>query len=190
MYVCNVTFMFSSIETESWSMCSYFNYHMVMLVVCGSISVVFVLMALFSLVFHVAGSQQTESIEKCVRWALIMLFLSLGFDGAFALFYLLFFVMIFVTAVNFCFTEAPRVISHTARRLVSHVNRRPNAVAAVEMGMHDVQVVVVVDIQQECPICLEMDNGPWKTTRCGHTFHTVCIRKWTRDTCPLCRCNM
>jgi hypothetical protein len=41
----------------------------------------------------------------------------------------------------------------------------------------------------ECPICLSDDAGPWATAAgCGlHRFHSACICRWTRGTCPVCR---
>ena len=52
------------------------------------------------------------------------------------------------------------------------------------------QVIPAADI--ECPICYETDLSDepgWSRTRCGHTFHTVCLNSWRRfgTTCPLCR---
>lgn len=43
-----------------------------------------------------------------------------------------------------------------------------------------------------CSICLEtvhhFDNK--KITRCNHTFHTDCLYKWDRNTCPNCRSDL
>ena len=188
MYICNVSFLFSNIDTGSLYLCNYVNYHVIMLAVCGSISTAFMLMALFALAFYVADSRRSDLVERCVKWALIMCILSLGFDGAFALFFIILFVAIFFVAVYFCFMATQWVVFHMACQLVPRVIRRSNAVVAVEMGAHDVQVVVFSsDFQCQCPICLEMDNGPWCTTRCGHVFHPVCIKKWPHNTCPMCR---
>ena len=41
-----------------------------------------------------------------------------------------------------------------------------------------------------CAICLGEDNDDDMTeTRCGHTFHSNCLRQWAQraSTCPMCR---
>lgn len=40
----------------------------------------------------------------------------------------------------------------------------------------------------ECSICYESDKD-LVSTRCGHLFHDVCLRRWTviNPTCPYCR---
>ena len=183
MYACNVTFLVNSVDTESGAMCNFLNYHIIMLVLCGSMAVVFMLTALCSVLLYGITPAGVDAIEQCVRWALIMLIMSLGFDGAFILFYFLCFIMIFYTTARFCFMEMHQAIAHTARQLVSCVVvRRSNSIAA----MQDAEVMVVV-VSVQCPICLETDTGPWYTTSCGHVFHTACIQKWNRNTCPLCR---
>jgi len=47
----------------------------------------------------------------------------------------------------------------------------------------------------ECSICFEeieikrvLDMGMIKL-KCGHKFHDNCYDKWSRNTCPLCRCS-
>ena len=43
----------------------------------------------------------------------------------------------------------------------------------------------------ECSICYESDKD-LVSTRCGHLFHDVCLRRWTviNPTCPYCRHEM
>jgi hypothetical protein len=42
-----------------------------------------------------------------------------------------------------------------------------------------------------CSICFDTmsNNGPLRTTPCGHKFHSECLNTWlrTKNTCPLCR---
>lgn len=41
-----------------------------------------------------------------------------------------------------------------------------------------------------CAICLNpIDTKPWVIRRCGHAFHTACLRQWGRvsNECPLCK---
>ena len=48
----------------------------------------------------------------------------------------------------------------------------------------------------ECSICLQSVLGRTAThTPCGHTFHTICLRRWGLSgrgdaalKCPICRC--
>jgi len=52
---------------------------------------------------------------------------------------------------------------------------------------------VVLNINQECCICMDTDNiQPWVGLPCGHMFHTSCVSRWitTHHTCPVCRFDM
>jgi hypothetical protein len=40
--------------------------------------------------------------------------------------------------------------------------------------------------EEECPICLERCNLI-ELRLCGHKFHSDCLSKWEKKTCPLCR---
>ena len=52
-------------------------------------------------------------------------------------------------------------------------------------------IVVPLDHQRECCICLDKNTQPWSALPCGHTFHQTCILTWTNyhQTCPVCRCR-
>jgi hypothetical protein len=45
-----------------------------------------------------------------------------------------------------------------------------------------------------CSICFDtmLNNGPLRTTPCGHQFHSECLNTWlrTKNTCPLCRAQV
>jgi hypothetical protein len=45
-----------------------------------------------------------------------------------------------------------------------------------------------------CSICFDTmsNNGPLRTTPCGHKFHSECLNTWlrTKNTCPLCRAQV
>ena len=43
---------------------------------------------------------------------------------------------------------------------------------------------------EECSVCLhEMLDGVVTLRRCGHFFHSHCIRQWGSPSCPNCREN-
>jgi SWI/SNF-related matrix-associated actin-dependent regulator of chromatin subfamily A3 len=50
---------------------------------------------------------------------------------------------------------------------------------------------LLIDSQEECPICLETLNGP-VITKCAHTFCTACIERVieTQHKCPMCRAEL
>lgn len=58
----------------------------------------------------------------------------------------------------------------------------------------DEQSRLLPDCDQKCCICLNallLPNVLLSTTKCRHTFHTVCLEKWyastPKKTCPSCR---
>jgi hypothetical protein len=39
-----------------------------------------------------------------------------------------------------------------------------------------------------CSICLEnMTEDEITTTECSHKFHTTCLQRWNKNSCPICR---
>ena len=38
-----------------------------------------------------------------------------------------------------------------------------------------------------CSICLEDLKSNLITTPCNHQFHRLCLKKWKKNSCPLCR---
>lgn len=186
MFSCNITLILATIETESTSLCDYVNYHMVMFVMCISVSAILLSISVISIAYYGpnATPQQIDSIERCTKWALAMLLLSFGVDGAFIVFYFICFVLVFATTAYVGFNSLHQVMVTSARVTVARVmcSRRSNLI--VDSSQSSVQVVI---ISTSCPICLETDNGPWHTTSCGHVFHPACINRWRRETCPLCR---
>merc|ERR1712034_299577 len=41
---------------------------------------------------------------------------------------------------------------------------------------------------ERCSICIRpLQVMPWKKTPCGHGFHDECLKKWTKNGCPMCR---
>jgi hypothetical protein len=103
-----------------------------------------------------------------------------GFEGALLLCYLCVLSMIIYSFISFCADEL---------RKATHVDDESGLAVAPqeETPIPPVSDIVVVN---DCCICLESGNsadGQWTTSQCGHVFHTNCIAKWRRGTCPLCR---
>ena len=45
----------------------------------------------------------------------------------------------------------------------------------------------------ECPICLISDDEPYTKLKCGHAFHSECLKEWfdkDKLTCPYCRTKL
>jgi hypothetical protein len=188
-FSCNLTLVSGHAHVESAALCDYVNYHIFMLVFWGAASVCMtcVTLALVAYYGRNATPPQEDAIETCARWALGTMFLSLGFEGAFVLFYAFCFVAVCSTMLYLFYVEAQRAVVRLARSATAFrvTARSSNAVAASPSEQH--QVVVVIASIESCPICLETDAGPWHATPCGHMFHVDCIGRWRQGTCPLCR---
>jgi hypothetical protein len=86
--------------------------------------------------------------------------------------------------------EAPARVARVAREAPAReaparVTRARAAPAAAQRFS-----VTAPPTDDTCPICM-CDHteapGEWSITRCNHTFHTGCITRWGRSTCPMCR---
>jgi hypothetical protein len=189
MYPCNITFISATIETETISLCDYANYHMIMFVLCITVSGMLLLLSVASILYYGpdATPEQIDSIERCTRWALVMLLLSFGVDGAFIVFYLVCFVLVFLTTTVICVHSFQRAVVESTHTMVSSLSR---SICRSSTPVSDSTTIQVIILNTSCPICLEIDDGPWHTTPCGHVFHPLCIRQWRRGTCPLCRAVM
>ena len=188
MYPCNITFIYTTVSTEYASVCDFANYHMFMFVMCVSVSAVLLSISVASILYYGSNAtpQQIDSIERCTRWAMVMLLLSLGVDGAFIVFYFTCFILVFGTTTYVCFQSFQQGMVAITRDMVARITRtvcRSSNLVAIS-GESNIHVVV---LNTSCPICLETDDGPWYTTPCGHVFHPNCIGQWQRATCPLCR---
>ena len=66
---------------------------------------------------------------------------------------------------------------------VNQMNAQNATVSAVQ------PVVVVIDKETECCICLDKNESPWITARCTHSFHAKCVTEWVKHnpSCPVCR---
>ena len=174
-YECNVTLVRVVANVESLSMCGYVNYHVLMLLVFGACSLLFVLVAALKIVWYGPGidAEQAQSVRQYVWWAFGCLMLMPGFEFVFVFSYVCVVCLVFASAAH-CFLSR-----------LSPVRLRSNAIAP------SVVTVVVADDTggfEQCSICLETGIGkPWLTTSCEHSFHLECIQKWAKGTCPLCR---
>ena len=70
----------------------------------------------------------------------------------------------------------------------------PEAIKYINFCKYD---YTVVESKDECPICYDDDKNKdefCKINRCGHVFHTECIKKCFVDSnnhkCPFCKQNV
>jgi len=181
-YDCNVTLGGGVVFAESTSMCDYVNYHVNMILVFGTLAVMFMLAAVILVAWYGRNMsvEQENSVHRYAWWALGSLILMPGFEFAFVLFYLCVVCLVFASI---------------ARCFISRIPPLRNSNAVTTVVTPDVVVVVVADAgagSEPCCICLESGGGSdlWFTAPCNHSFHLQCIQKWTREsqgTCPLCR---
>lgn len=45
------------------------------------------------------------------------------------------------------------------------------------------------NLNEECSICLDINNKVWIKTKCNHTYHEECFKEWIKinKSCPICR---
>jgi hypothetical protein len=158
-YSCDVAYPLNGTFIDSSAMCYYIWYHVVMLLLFGSMSFFLLCITLAHWTCNSSNPTQTYNIQLCLRSALMMLALSLGFEIVLLAVYGACFIGLSISIVRFLLLDSPA---------------RP--------PMHP-QIVTAAG----CPICLDTLDGPMHVTDCGHAFHAVCIRKWEAGTCPLCR---
>ena len=104
---CNISvFGGQTFVVESVGMCNYANYHAVMFVVCGFMSIGMLLLTCVCSAF--CGS--VVDTEGCGMWAVIFFFLMAGFEGSF---------LFFVAMVYLCLFWAilSEILKHCRRRL-------------------------------------------------------------------------
>ena len=178
-FPCSLSPFFSNITIsfESFTLCQYVRYHLIIFLLFGSLSVFLMCMALALVACY--GSDPTREqacrLQRCVRWALGTLVLSLGFEFALFVVYVACFVCVWVSVVRFILLELAWVDD--------------GAAAGPGLSAHAVTISDGGGGGSNCPICLDSLNsgGLVHTTPCGHTFHVCCIAKWQRGTCPMCR---
>ena len=89
-----------------------------------------------------------------------------------------------------CCFSARYYHTHPANSLRNNVRVQDRAQDRVR-PLDAVAVVVAVSSNEECCICLDMDNEqPWVGLPCGHMFHAACINRWIatqQQNCPVCR---
>lgn len=185
MITCAVVFLPANVTLESNWMCSYVNYHITMLLLFGSISVTLSLITLLLWVCYGSNPSPSQafSVRYCATWALTNALLATGFEGPIILFYLCVVLAIVHMTLLVCLFEQRHFFFFGTR------------VAAETTTDHDLHIDEENIIQGEtttspiCSICLDTvtTNGPLLKTPCNHVFHQECLRKWRRNTCPLCR---
>ena len=54
-------------------------------------------------------------------------------------------------------------------------------------------IIEHLEIEEDCPICMEKLSGKWGHMDCKHYFHKECLDKWVKmsknNDCPICRKN-
>jgi hypothetical protein len=182
MVECSINFIVDSVTVETESLCSYINYHIYMFFICGSWALFLMLLrlVLFARFGPIIPSPWVECVTACNWWSVIFLCHMAGFEGALLFCYLCVIGMIIYSLFSFCANELWKA---------THVDVESGLAVAPpeETPIPPVSVIVVVN---DCCICLESGSsadGQWMTSQCGHVFHTNCIAKWRRGTCPLCR---
>ena len=49
--------------------------------------------------------------------------------------------------------------------------------------------VKIDNLNEECSICLDINEKTWIKTKCNHTYHEECFNEWLKinKSCPICR---
>ena len=87
-------------------------------------------------------------------------------------------LIIYTSKYGFSLSIFCKLRNYFIRRPIMIVNNEPINV-----------VIDTVQNNEECCICLCINNGPWVRLDCNHRIHYDCIKLWLdkSNTCPLCR---
>jgi hypothetical protein len=168
---CNLEpFLPGRVDLESSVTCEYVRYHIAVLLLFGSSSILmmFTAIALAIICGNTPTEDQTKLIHRCAQWALGFLLLSAGFEFVLLMVYVAFFICMLIAGTRLIILEITRA-PRTSRIIVPENPR------------------ITTSTDNSCPICLDTTEDHFYTTSCGHTFHAGCILKWKRGTCPVCR---
>lgn len=71
------------------------------------------------------------------------------------------------------------------------ISRRLLIINAIRTDVR-IDILVDVDDQKECCICMDKNTKEWIETPCVHSFHRECLNGWTQmnRTCPICRSSL
>ena len=54
-------------------------------------------------------------------------------------------------------------------------------------------IIEYINVEEDCPICLEKLDGKIGHLECNHYFHEKCLNQWVKNSinkdCPICRKN-
>ncbi len=77
---------------------------------------------------------------------------------------------------------------HTIMTLCSCMDEGKNKNAILENSV----IKEVEEVEQTCPICLDLIENECLITKCNHSYHKDCFLKWMdqKETCPTCRQNL
>ncbi len=193
-YECNITFVRGIVEVESYDMCGYISYHVIMLLFFGALCFLFMLTAVVKIVCYGSNisDDQQEEIQKFSRWALYCIPLMMGFECALALCYLIVVCFCFHRCIVYLFSWVAGCVHLFLADVTTCCSYRYQLVrrflsfssTSVHPATHDVEV----GLDEACCICLESRGSePWFFAPCSHSYHLKCIQNWQRGTCPLCR---
>jgi hypothetical protein len=101
---CNISVFGGTMDVESIELCQYANYHIIMFVVCGPASIVFMCMAMAMIAYHRddMNGQQQDTLDGCTSWAFTFFLLSAGFEGSFVLFVALVYLSLLLMVISKC----------------------------------------------------------------------------------------
>lgn len=177
------------IEVDSPEICLFFQYHIFMLMVFGTMCAVMmgVLLAVFaccsSFTYLMLGVpfpyyMPMQSLERCATLLLICFGLALGLEGLAVLLCLVFMLMGGLSRRRGVQVDADgnnNFINNNAPRLDGEIS----IIASPDTP--------VSEEEDPCPICMVAGGSVWFKTRCGHNFHLICISDVRQNSCPMCR---
>lgn len=197
-YECNITFVHGIVEVESYDMCGFINYHIIMFLFFGSLFILFMLTAIFKIAYYGSNlsDEQQEEVQQFARWALYCVLLMMGFECALASCYLIVVCFCVHQCIVFLFPWAVGSV----RLFLANVTACCSYQYRLAMGLFsfsgtsvhpapgDVELGLDAQLDEVCCICLESrGREPWFFAPCGHSYHVKCIHSWKQGTCPLCR---
>lgn len=194
---CKIMFLNTTVSIDGFgNPCFYIDYHITILTLCGTSTVLTLLVICMCLICKA----ERETLENGIGVAGSCCGLSiLGFEGPFVLLVLLI-NLIIIYAIMACHWRMLR--SLCALLFARRVAVVPLSGIVVEnplIVLDQPSALILLDQpsappHQECSVCLDIEGLGWAKTECGHTFHTACLRKWVagkrRATCPNCRTSL
>ena len=185
---CKVAFYGQEVQVESKDMCNYINYHIFMLMLCGILSVIFMMLT----AMHIACNSDPETIEKFMLVTFSFLLLTMGFEGPYIALAFLFLSLCLsgpVSACAQCIQRSIGVLRSSVIRPIllwstttTRFTSRSAQVAPSGPPLEEVVVVVVVEsttttttttTTNEEVVIIQVDD-------------TTIIKQQQHEECPIC----